>query len=78
MTLEERSRKANEDLKELMKWFDDERKRIYNELNEKLGADRKFDGGNLPYKELHKEFAIRCKSVLDKYDLPLGTKLKLW
>ena len=78
MTLEERSRRANEDLKETMNWFNEERRRIYKELGEKQGADRKIDGGNEPYRELHKKFARRITAIIRKYDLPPDTKLKLW
>lgn len=77
MKFEERLRRANKELKESMNWFNEERRRIYKELGEKQGAERKFDGGNEPYRELHKEFARRMTAIIRKYDLPPDTRLNL-
>ena len=78
MTLEERQSAANAELIKISEWLKAERIRIYNELNEKLGSERKFDNGNSAYNEMIEEFYRRCLAVRDKYDLPPDTKLKLW
>ena len=52
-----------------LQWFNVESAKIYQKLNEEQGAERKFDGGNAPYRELHAEFARRMKAIGEKYGL---------
>ena len=78
MTLEERTTAANAELKEIGAWLNSERRRIYNELNARLGTARRFENSDDNYRELYIELASRCLAVRDKYDLPLDTKIKMW
>ena len=56
-------------IKTTLQWFNAESAKIYQKLNEEQGAERKLDGGNAPYRELHKEFARRMKVIGEKYGL---------
>ncbi|MBE8952963.1 MAG: hypothetical protein SR1Q7_07455 [Quinella sp. 1Q7] len=69
MTTEERKAVVNAEIKSVIDWFVSETNRIYAELNERQGAKRKFDGGNKPYAEVHKEFAQRMNAIGKKYGL---------
>ena len=69
MTLEERKARANAEMWETVRWFDDECSKICERMDREQGANRKFDGGNEPYRELHKEFAHRMNAIGKKYDL---------
>lgn len=73
-SLEERKALANAEMLETVRWFNNEIKQIYIELNEKQGFERKFDGGNEPYVGTHKEFARRMEAIGKKYNLPQKTK----
>ena len=63
MTLEERIVMANSEMKKIGLWFNAERKKIYAELNTKLGANRKFNDGNENYTGMYEELARRCLEV---------------
>jgi len=78
MTLDERKKAANAELKDVGKWLVAENRRIYAKLNEELGTERKFSDSNELYEEMYKEMARRCLAIQAKYDLPPDTKLKLW
>lgn len=78
MTLEERKEAANAEFKEIGKWLNAERGRIYAELNTELGVERKFENSDEAYKKMYEELAARCVEVQRKYDLPLNTKIKFW
>ena len=69
MTLEERKAAANAEIQGVIEWFIKETDRISVELDKKQGTARKFDGGNKPYAETHKEFARRMNAVGKKYGL---------
>ena len=69
MTSEERKAAANAEIQGVIEWFIKETDRICTELDRKQGATRKFDGGNKPYTETHKEFARRMRLVGEKYGL---------
>ena len=60
---------AENEIKETLQWFNSESTKIYERLNREQGENRKFDGGNEPYRELHKEFARRMKAIGEKYGL---------
>ena len=60
---------AESEIKETLQWFNSESTKIYERLNQEQGENRKFDGGNEPYRELHKEFARRMKAIGEKYGL---------
>lgn len=60
---------AEIEIKATLQWFNVESAKIYQKLNEEQGAERKFDGGNAPYRELHEEFARRMKAIGEKYGL---------
>lgn len=60
---------AEIEIKTTLQWFNAESAKIYQKLNEEQGAERKLDGGNAPYRELHKEFARRMKVIGEKYGL---------
>ena len=68
-SLEEHIKLANAEMWETTRWFNDEINRICTDLDEKQGNERKFDGGNEPYVEVHKEFARRMKAIGEKYGL---------
>ena len=58
---------AESEIKETLQWFNSESTKIYERLNQEQGENRKFDGGNEPYRELHKEFARRMTAIGKKY-----------
>lgn len=60
---------AEAEIKATLRWFSNETDRICKELDAKQGAERKFDGGNEPYREIHKEFARRMTAIGEKYNL---------
>ena len=60
---------AEAEIKATLQWFNNESTKICQKLDEEQGATRKFDGGNAPYRELHKEFARRMKAIGKKYGL---------
>lgn len=55
------------EIRETIKWFNDESHKICAKLDEGQGKSRKLDGGNAPYRELHKEFARRMKALKEKF-----------
>ena len=60
---------AETEIKTTLQWFSNESTKLYQKLDEEQGANRKFDGGNEPYRELHKEFARRMTAIGKKYNL---------
>ena len=60
---------AEAEIKATLQWLNDESTKICQQLDKEQGANRKFDGGNAPYRELHKEFARRMKALGKKYGL---------
>ena len=60
---------AENEIKATLQWFSDESSKICQKLDEEQGDKRKLDGGNEPYRELHKEFARRMVAIGKKYDL---------
>ena len=60
---------AENEIKATLQWFSDESSKICQKLDKEQGENRKFDGGNEPYRELHKEFARRMVAIGKKYDL---------
>lgn len=60
---------AESEIREILKWFNEESINIYEKLNKEQGVERKLDGGNKPYEELHKKFVQRMTAVGEKYGL---------
>ena len=60
---------AEAEIKATLQWFSNESTKICQKLDEEQGENRKFDGGNEPYRELHAEFARRMKEIGKKYGL---------
>lgn len=52
-----------------LQWFNAEIDKICRKMDEEQGSERKFDGGNAPYREVHVEFARRMKAIGEKYGL---------
>ena len=78
LTLEERTAAANAEFKEIGAWLNSERRRIYTELNARLGAARRLENSDDNYCTLYIEAATRCLAVRDKYALPPSAKIKMW
>lgn len=65
----EQEKAAWAEIMEAGRWLNDESTKICQKLDEEQGANRKFDGGNEPYRELHKEFDRRMTAIGKKYGL---------
>lgn len=68
MTDEDRAA-ANAQMSALVRWLNDECAKMCSKLDSEQGDQRKFDGGNAPYRELHEEFARRMKEIGQEHGL---------
>lgn len=75
--LDRRIKKAQSELREITRWFMDEKKVITDNL-EKSGELKWLDGNKEAYRPVQEEFSRKIKALVEKYkDLPPYTKIKL-
>ena len=77
MTLEERQEASSEEIRELMKWEETESAKVIARL-ESEGKVLGLDGYPEDFAYIRETRNRRLKDIFAKYNLPPGTKLKLW
>ena len=60
---------AESEIRKTIQWLNEESYKISADMDKQQGNLRKFDSGNAPYRELHKEFAKRLNEIGEKYGL---------
>ena len=78
MTEEERKTAASKEIRELLDRAISQEKRLVERLKERGELSRGLDGNTNDYAPLRDELTIKLKTILQKYDLPPDTKIKLW
>ena len=78
MTEEERKTAASKEIRKLLEWSMNQEKYLVERLKERGELTRGLDGNANDYAPLRDELTAKLKIILQKYDLPPGTKLKLW
>lgn len=76
--LEERKLSAVREISELLDLYAEAEIKITEELKAKGLLTPGLDGNTESYAPLNKKFDRKIAEVLEKYNLPPGTKLKLW
>ena len=76
--LEERKAKAVQETSELIDEYSDEVKKITDDLRRAGKFRYGLDINSEAYAQLNKIFDKKIAEIFTKYDLPPGTKLKLW
>lgn len=78
MTVEERVRNLEAELRELLDWTLEERQKVTDRLIAE-GATFGLDGHPEAYAPIREESFRRYREIVEKYkDLPPGTRVKLW
>ena len=78
MTFEERKVAAVKETNDLLVLYNEEIEKVTAELKNTGKLECGLDANSEAYAPVNKEFDRRCAEIFAKYNLPPGTKLKLW